>query len=114
MPSQGCAFHPHGKLIDSRQHLQFFDFVGEYIRADFFSAGAAASGFEGGFDPVFGARPLRRVIQNKVEDPLSDALLEGSYTEGDMIRADFKDGEVIFERIPSEEVLEEPESALAP
>ena len=67
---------------------------------------------------VFGARPLRRVIQNKVEDQLSDALLEGSYKEGDMIRADYQDGEVIFERIPREEATEQPpeeqESALAP
>ena len=37
---------------------------------------------EKGFDPVFGARPLRRVIQNEVEDRLSDALLEGDFEEG--------------------------------
>ncbi len=52
-----------------------------------------------GFDAVFGARPLRRVIQNQVEDRLSDALLEGSYEEGDTIRVDYADGEVRFERV---------------
>ncbi len=55
-----------------------------------------------GFDPVFGARPLRRVIQNQVEDRLSDALLDGSYQEGDTIRVDYVDGEVKFERVVGE------------
>ncbi len=52
-----------------------------------------------GFDPVFGARPLRRFIQNQVEDRLSDALLEGTYEEGDAVKIDFADGEVVFTRI---------------
>jgi ATP-dependent Clp protease ATP-binding subunit ClpC len=73
---------------------------------------------EKGFDPVFGARPLRRVIQNTMEDQLSDSLLEGSYHEGDTIRADFQDDAVTFERIPREEAIEQPpeehEPALAP
>ncbi|MYE46872.1 MAG: AAA domain-containing protein, partial [Chloroflexi bacterium] len=76
---------------------------------------------EKGFDPVFGARPLRRVIQEQVEDRLSDALIDGSYEPGDTIRADYRDGEVIFERMPREEVAEapetppeEPEAVLAP
>ena len=54
-----------------------------------------------GFDPVFGARPLRRVIQNEVEDRLSDALLEGEFSEGDAIRLDYVDGEVTAEQIDS-------------
>ena len=54
-----------------------------------------------GFDPVFGARPLRRVIQNEVEDRLSDALLEGQFSEGDTIRLDYVDGEVTAEQIAS-------------
>ena len=45
---------------------------------------------EKGFDPVFGARPLRRVIQEQVEDRLSDALIDGSYEPGDTIRADYR------------------------
>ncbi|MDP2327950.1 MAG: ATP-dependent Clp protease ATP-binding subunit, partial [Dehalococcoidia bacterium] len=51
-----------------------------------------------GFDAVFGARPLRRVIQNQVEDPLSDAMLQGTYEEGDVIRIDRVDGEFVFAR----------------
>ena len=56
---------------------------------------------EKGFDPVFGARPLRRVIQNEVEDRLSDALLEGQFSEGARIRLDYVDGEVTAEQIAS-------------
>ncbi len=56
---------------------------------------------EKGFDPVFGARPLRRVIQNEVEDRLSDALLEGEFSEGATIRLDYVDGEVTAEQIAS-------------
>jgi ATP-dependent Clp protease ATP-binding subunit ClpC len=55
-----------------------------------------------GFDPVFGARPLRRVIQNQLEDPLSDAVLQGLYEEGDTINVDFVEGEVTFERSVTE------------
>ncbi|MGE3856601.1 MAG: ATP-dependent Clp protease ATP-binding subunit, partial [Dehalococcoidia bacterium] len=67
-----------------------------------------------GFDAVFGARPLRRVIQNQVEDRLSDALLEGSYEEGDTIRIDYVDGEVKFERVVGSVSSESAEPALTP
>ena len=74
---------------------------------------------EKGFDPVFGARPLRRVIQNEVEDRLSDALLEGEFSEGSTIRLDYVDGEVTAEEIatppePEPEETEEQEPVLAP
>ena len=39
---------------------------------------------EKGFDPVFGARPLRRVIQNLIEDPLAEGLLHGRFQPGDI------------------------------
>jgi ATP-dependent Clp protease ATP-binding subunit ClpB len=47
-----------------------------------------------GFDPDFGARPLRRVIQRQVEDPLALALLEGRYPEGSTVTVDAKDGSI--------------------
>jgi ATP-dependent Clp protease ATP-binding subunit ClpC len=47
-----------------------------------------------GFDPVFGARPLRRVIQNEVEDRLSEALLEERYHAGDTVRIDVENDEI--------------------
>ncbi len=49
-----------------------------------------------GYDPAFGARPLRRVIQRLVEDPLALAVLEGVYREGDTIYVDVADGELTF------------------
>ncbi|MCK9497101.1 MAG: ATP-dependent Clp protease ATP-binding subunit, partial [Dehalococcoidia bacterium] len=60
-----------------------------------------------GFDPVFGARPLRRVIQNLIEDPLSDAVLQERYAEGDTVRVGFEDGEVTFDREVGETVQPE-------
>jgi ATP-dependent Clp protease ATP-binding subunit ClpB len=49
-----------------------------------------------GFDPDFGARPLRRVIQRQVEDPLALALLEGRYAEGSTVVVDAKDGGIVL------------------
>ena len=50
---------------------------------------------EKGYDEVFGARPLRRVIQNMVEDKLSEDLLRGKFREGDTAVVDVKDGEIV-------------------
>ena len=49
-----------------------------------------------GFDPDYGARPLRRVIQRQVEDPLALALLEGRYPEGSTVTVDEKDDEIVL------------------
>lgn len=49
-----------------------------------------------GYDPDMGARPLRRVIQQFVEDPLSDALLSGEFEDGDVILVDLAEGEEII------------------
>jgi ATP-dependent Clp protease ATP-binding subunit ClpB len=49
-----------------------------------------------GFDPVYGARPLRRAIQRRIENPLSRSIIAGDFKKGDKIRADLKDGEVQF------------------
>jgi ATP-dependent Clp protease ATP-binding subunit ClpB len=49
-----------------------------------------------GYDPAFGARPLRRVIQKQVEDPLALALLEGRYLEGSTVTVDVVDGEPVL------------------
>jgi ATP-dependent Clp protease ATP-binding subunit ClpC len=52
-----------------------------------------------GYDPSFGARPLRRVIQNKVEDVLSEGILSGTYQPGDVVRADVHDGKIAIELV---------------
>ena len=51
---------------------------------------------EAGFDPVYGARPLKRVIQQKLENPLAQALLTGLFKPGDKIEATWGDGQVRF------------------
>ena len=43
---------------------------------------------EEGYDPTYGARPLRRVIQQRIENPLATRILKGEFTEGDTIRVD--------------------------
>ncbi len=52
---------------------------------------------ETGYDPVFGARPLKRVIQNKILDPLALEIIEEKIKEGDKIRISLKKGKVVFE-----------------
>jgi ATP-dependent Clp protease ATP-binding subunit ClpB len=49
-----------------------------------------------GYDPAYGARPLKRVIQNRVLDPLSLDLLEGKFKDGDRIQCEFENGEFVF------------------
>jgi len=51
-----------------------------------------------GYDPVYGARPLKRVIQRQLQNPLAMALLEGTYLEGDVIRVIREDDGLRFER----------------
>jgi len=54
---------------------------------------------DAGYDPVYGARPLKRVIQREVQDPLALALLRGEFTEGDAVRVNARDGRIAFERV---------------
>jgi ATP-dependent Clp protease ATP-binding subunit ClpB len=49
-----------------------------------------------GYDPAYGARPLKRVIQREVGDPLAVALLEGRFGEGDRVVLDAEDGELVL------------------
>jgi ATP-dependent Clp protease ATP-binding subunit ClpB len=51
-----------------------------------------------GWDPVFGARPLKRTIQRLLQDPLAMLLLEGKFAEGDTVEVDVKDGELTFSK----------------
>ncbi len=53
---------------------------------------------DAGFDPVFGARPLKRAIQKHLLDPLSLAVLEGGFKDGDHITAVMKGGKPVFEK----------------
>ena len=51
-----------------------------------------------GFDPVYGARPLKRAIQAQIENPLAQAILRGDFAAGDLIVGKLRRSELIFER----------------
>ena len=62
-----------------------------------FTDAAVEAVAEKGYDPNYGARPLRRVIQSQVEDPISEKMLEGAVTANKTYRCDYVDGAFTFE-----------------
>jgi ATP-dependent Clp protease ATP-binding subunit ClpB len=54
---------------------------------------------DAGWDPAYGARPLKRAIQRLVENPLALRLLEGDFADGDTIRVDAQNGDLVFQRV---------------
>ena len=54
---------------------------------------------EVGYDPVYGARPLKRAIQQYIENPLAEAILSGEYVGGDQIQASTANDSIVFARI---------------
>ena len=49
-----------------------------------------------GFDPVYGARPLKRAIQQQLENPLATKILAGEFGSGDMVKVDAEGGTLVF------------------
>jgi ATP-dependent Clp protease ATP-binding subunit ClpB len=79
------------------------------------SAAAYALLLEEGYDPAYGARPLRRTIQRLIQDPLALQILEGKILPGDHVRVD-RDGSKVamrFERAPSATKTEKQPAAAA-
>jgi ATP-dependent Clp protease ATP-binding subunit ClpB len=66
---------------------------------------AKAALAEAGWDPTFGARPLKRAIQRLIENPLALRLLEGEFADGDTVRVDAHANELVFERVVSGEPI---------
>jgi ATP-dependent Clp protease ATP-binding subunit ClpB len=60
---------------------------------------------EAGWDPAYGARPLKRAIQRLLENPLALRLLEGDLGEGDTVRVDAQDGELVFRGLQERALL---------
>jgi ATP-dependent Clp protease ATP-binding subunit ClpB len=56
-----------------------------------------------GYDPVYGARPLKRVIQRRIQDPLAMAVLDGKFREGDTVLVDAEKGELVFRKAGAKE-----------
>lgn len=62
-----------------------------------------------GVDPVYGARPLRREIQRRIEDGLSSEMLEGKIKAGDSVKTVLRDGGIVFVTEGSVENVQNPE-----
>jgi ATP-dependent Clp protease ATP-binding subunit ClpB len=65
------------------------------------SDAALAQLAKAGFDPVYGARPLKRAIQSEIENPLAKAILEGRFAPKDKIYVDYRNGRMAFEKRPA-------------
>ena len=52
-----------------------------------------------GYSETYGARPLRRVIQKKVEDVLAEEILSGNYKEDDKLKMDYRDDKIVIEKV---------------
>jgi ATP-dependent Clp protease ATP-binding subunit ClpB len=66
-----------------------------------------------GFDPTYGARPLKRVIQKQLIDKLALRLLEGEFAEGDSVEVDAADGELVFAKVKPAKAKQKAEKATA-
>jgi ATP-dependent Clp protease ATP-binding subunit ClpB len=96
------VFHPLG-----RDHLRaIVDIQLGYLRARLgdrdmgleLSDAALERLAEAGYDPVYGARPLKRAIQQQIENPLAQEILKGRFGPGDTIRVDVRDGALAFDK----------------
>ncbi len=58
-----------------------------------------------GYDPTFGARPLKRVIQQQIQNPLATELLRGHFPAHSTVRVDFRDGEYLFDHVAEAEIV---------
>lgn len=90
------------ELDKVRARLEEFDLTLEV------TAAAKALLSEEGYDEEYGARPLRRVIQSRVEDKLSDAVLVGKFAAGDTVCVDSEEDEIVLYReeegVPAKEL----------
>ncbi|MDN3515990.1 ATP-dependent chaperone ClpB [Aquisalimonas lutea] len=100
------VFHPleqeQLKAIAAIQTQYLSERLAERDMAIRFTDAALAKLSEAGFDPVYGARPLKRVIQSRVENALAHQILEGKFLPGDLVEVDYKDGTFTFDRRANE------------
>ena len=64
------------------------------------SEAALAEIADAGFDPVYGARPLKRAIQSEIENPLAKEILNGNFAAKDTVKVDYKGGKMLFAKAP--------------
>jgi ATP-dependent Clp protease ATP-binding subunit ClpB len=86
------------RLADSRIALEVTDAARAFVAHE-------------GYDPQYGARPLRRAIQRSIENPLARQLLGAEFLPGDTVRIDVRDGALAFEKVAAEPITPEPVTA---
>jgi ATP-dependent Clp protease ATP-binding subunit ClpB len=96
------VFHALGEdNIKSIARIQLATLKGRLAKMDYgleVSDAALAELAKVGFDPVYGARPLKRAIQSEIENPLAKAILEGRFAPKDTIGVDWRGGKMAFEK----------------
>ncbi|HWU68698.1 MAG TPA: ATP-dependent chaperone ClpB [Stenotrophobium sp.] len=99
---EAVVFHPLGsgqiRSIAAVQSQRVQKRLAEHGIRIHFSDAALDHLAQAGFDPVYGARPLKRAIQTLVENPLARAILDGEFASGDAIEVDTADGTIRFSR----------------
>ncbi len=111
------VFHP----LTQAQIMQIVDLAMQNVNAQLkekdikLEITKAAKDFLGkkGYDEVFGARPLKRTIQDLVEDPVSEGLLKGTYKSGDTILVELVDDQISIKRVVEEEGADKNVTALS-
>lgn len=93
-----------GQIVDIQVRRLEKLLEGRQIRLRVTEAARQALADEG-FDPVYGARPLKRTIQRRIQDPLAMALLEGQFKDGDTVVVDYIAGEYVFRRAEQPEAV---------
>jgi ATP-dependent Clp protease ATP-binding subunit ClpB len=99
------VFHALGEEhIRAIARIQLGTLRGRLARMEYgleVSEAAIAELAKAGFDPVYGARPLKRAIQAELENPLAQAILEGRFAPRDTVRVDYRGGRLMLEKSPA-------------
>jgi ATP-dependent Clp protease ATP-binding subunit ClpB len=94
------VFHPLGQdQIANIARIQLKNLEQRLAKMDIhidFSEAALKSVAAAGFDPVYGARPLKRAIQQEIENPLAKEILSGKFAPGDTVKVGATGGEIAF------------------
>ncbi len=97
----GLTIEEITKIVDIQMELLGQRLSERKVQFELSDAGREFLALEG-FDPIYGARPLKRVIQRKVQDPLALKILDGDVPENSLVLVDTKDGQVTFEITPDD------------
>ena len=95
------------RSLDRDAVLKIIDILMEEVRKRLDEKGIdlrmtkRAKGFiaQEGYNPMYGARPLKRAIQKHIENPLSEQLIQGQFAEGSVIQIELKDGKLVFDKL---------------